>query len=232
MGKKRGNGRGRSALMRKAKRGKRGYPVATIAYYGPDDQFASKVAVGIVQREGGEVKALKRWYAEEKDVRADPGINRAIVEFIESHDVKSVMMTDGILGCPHEEGIDYPLGEDCPECPFWVDHEFEPPRESSKVLKQPGVVGCAWFDEAGWERLREITADPGRLLDDYASWVKMVNNSIREMRKQGMNVQKVLVDVDELAAWCEENDRVVDAEARVLFVAERLRQGGVESLDD
>ena len=23
------------------------------------------------------------------------------------------------MGCPHEEGEDFPLGEDCPFCPFW-----------------------------------------------------------------------------------------------------------------
>lgn len=28
-------------------------------------------------------------------------------------------MTDSILGCPHEEGIDYPEGGSCPQCPFW-----------------------------------------------------------------------------------------------------------------
>ena len=38
----------RSALWKKAQRGCRGYPIATIAYYGPDDKFASKVAVGIM----------------------------------------------------------------------------------------------------------------------------------------------------------------------------------------
>jgi hypothetical protein len=23
------------------------------------------------------------------------------------------------MGCPHEEGEDFPVGEDCPFCPFW-----------------------------------------------------------------------------------------------------------------
>ena len=32
------------------------------------------------------------------------------------HGVKSVAMTEGNMGCPHEEGEDFPLGEDCP---FW-----------------------------------------------------------------------------------------------------------------
>ncbi len=29
-------------------------------------------------------------------------------------------MTGAIIGCPHEEGIDYPDGEVCPQCPFWA----------------------------------------------------------------------------------------------------------------
>ena len=30
--------------------------------------------------------------------------------------VKSVAMSDGNMGCPHEEGKDFPEGEDCPFC--------------------------------------------------------------------------------------------------------------------
>jgi hypothetical protein len=33
--------------------------------------------------------------------------------------VHSVAMVEAIIGCPHEEGIDYPTGESCPHCPFW-----------------------------------------------------------------------------------------------------------------
>ena len=33
---------------------KTGFPLATIAYYGPDDKFASKVVVGIIPQEGDE----------------------------------------------------------------------------------------------------------------------------------------------------------------------------------
>ena len=41
-----------SPLRKKARRGFRGYPVATVAFYGPDDRHATKVAVGIVTAEG------------------------------------------------------------------------------------------------------------------------------------------------------------------------------------
>ena len=39
----------RKSLQKQLRRGCRGYPLSTIAYYGPDDQRASKVAVGIIR---------------------------------------------------------------------------------------------------------------------------------------------------------------------------------------
>ena len=46
--------RTKNPLLKRARKGFRGYPVATIALYGRDDQRATKVAVGIVMREGAE----------------------------------------------------------------------------------------------------------------------------------------------------------------------------------
>jgi hypothetical protein len=112
-----------SPLKRRARRGFRGYPVATIAFYGPDDKRASKVAVGVVTAEGAEPIALKRWFAEEGDVRTDPAVGSDILQFVRDHGAKSVVMTDGIIGCPHEEGVDYPEGSACPQCPFWAHRD-------------------------------------------------------------------------------------------------------------
>jgi hypothetical protein len=110
-------------LRKKAKRGFRGYPIATVAFYGPDDQVASKVAVGIVDREGADVSSLERWFSDEGDVRTDPTVEAAVVDFITQQGVKSVVISDGIMGCPHEEGIDYPEATSCPQCPFWAGRD-------------------------------------------------------------------------------------------------------------
>ena len=110
-------------LRKKAKRGFRGYPIATVAFYGPDDRRASKVTVGIVADESGEVVGLERWFAEEADVRSDRDIGEAIEAFIRSRNVRSVVMGDRIIGCPHEEGIDYPEGQACSECPYWAGRD-------------------------------------------------------------------------------------------------------------
>jgi hypothetical protein len=105
-------------LHKKARKGMRGWPVATIAFYGPNLSQATKVAVGIVPAENAEVGAMRDWKVERGDVRTDPGIAREILEFIQDQGALSVAMTSGIIGCPHQEGIDY-QGEWCPVCTFW-----------------------------------------------------------------------------------------------------------------
>jgi hypothetical protein len=105
-------------LRKKARRGLRGWPLATIAFYGPNLNQATKVAVGIVPTENSEVGELRNWKVDRGDIRTDPGIAREILEFIDEHQVLSVAMTEDIIGCPHQQGIDYE-GEWCPVCVFW-----------------------------------------------------------------------------------------------------------------
>jgi hypothetical protein len=109
-----------SPLAKKAKRGFRGYPAATLAFYGPTADHATTLAVGVTFAEGEEPRKLERWFAQDTDARTDPRIGSEVAAFLEAEGVKSVVMTDALLGCPHEEGIDYPLGESCPECPYWA----------------------------------------------------------------------------------------------------------------
>jgi hypothetical protein len=103
--------------------GFRGYPVATVAFYGPDDRRASKVAVGILPAEGVEATHVERWFSEAGDVRDDTSITSSMLAFIEQHTAKTVVVADRIIGCPHEEGIDYPEGKKCPACPFWASRD-------------------------------------------------------------------------------------------------------------
>jgi hypothetical protein len=50
----------RKWLDKKSKLGFRGYPVGTIAFYGPDDRLASKVAVAVIVAPDTEPVALRR----------------------------------------------------------------------------------------------------------------------------------------------------------------------------
>ena len=71
--------------------------MATVAFYGPNDTRASKVAVAIIRDESDEVVDLQRWFSKTEDVRSDPIIGSEIQEFLQSHGVRSVVMTDGLI---------------------------------------------------------------------------------------------------------------------------------------
>ena len=107
----------KKALSKKVKKGFRGYPLATVALYGPTDKKATKVVVVIVLEEHADPEQMRKWYSD--DVMNDQGVYAEVLEFVKNAETKTVVMTDRIIGCPHEEGIDYPEGASCPLCPFW-----------------------------------------------------------------------------------------------------------------
>ena len=97
-------------------------PFATVALYGPDDSRATKLTVGIVPAEDAEATELRRWFSEAADIRNDAGVAEEVLAFIDAAGARSIVMTDRIIGCPHEEGIDY-QGPTCPTCPFWAGRD-------------------------------------------------------------------------------------------------------------
>ena len=97
------------------------YPAATLAFYGPTDQLATKAVIGIIRKNGADVDPLHKWITATGDVRRDPAIGDEIQKFLKLHQVKSVVSPEKIIGCPHEEGKDYPEGMDCPSVPTGLD---------------------------------------------------------------------------------------------------------------
>jgi len=97
--------------------------MATVALYGPTATLATKIAVGIVAARGSPPDPLERWFSEGIDIRYNAAIGKEILAFLRQHQVLSLGLTERIIGCPHEEGIDYPDGEACPLCPFWAGRD-------------------------------------------------------------------------------------------------------------
>lgn len=110
-------------LKKKARKPSGGYPVASVAFYGPTENVASKVVVGVTAAEGTEVDPLERWYSPDQDARRNPQVLKSVLQFIETNGAKTVVMPDRLLGCPHEEGTDYPTGQQCPTCPYWKNRD-------------------------------------------------------------------------------------------------------------
>ena len=110
--------RNKKKIASKARKGFRGYPSATIAYYGPTDKKPTKVVVSIIKKEHASPEPMKSWLSD-IDIRNDSLITEELLAFIDEQNTKSVLMVDRVIGCPHQEGIDYPDGEVCQECSFW-----------------------------------------------------------------------------------------------------------------
>lgn len=111
-----------SILRKRAKPGDRGCPKATLAFYGPNDKRASKAVLGIFLRDG-DPGTIHRYLSKAADARYKIDIQESILARLREHDVRSVIMMEKLFGCPHEEGIDYPEGTPCPQCPFWKDRD-------------------------------------------------------------------------------------------------------------
>jgi hypothetical protein len=52
----------RDKLAKKSRRGFCGYPVATVAFYGPDDTRATKVSVAVVAHDGADAGPIEPWF--------------------------------------------------------------------------------------------------------------------------------------------------------------------------
>jgi hypothetical protein len=93
----------------------------------------------------------------------------------------------------------------------------------------PKIMGIAWYREDQWDRMVSLCDD--NLSKSYASWKKSADGFLENRPTDGIRVIKVIVDVDELSAFCIANSLNVDSKARNNFVnhllAEKIRSGDI-----
>ncbi len=98
--------------------------------------------------------------------------------------------------------------------------------------KAPGpgamVTGLAWYRREQWARLREISEDADALEDTYDDWLASATRALRELRRSGVRVRRVDVDVEDLLGWCNERGRAVNGASRANYVAEKMRRKAVQ----
>jgi tetratricopeptide (TPR) repeat protein len=204
----------KTALKKRSRKGFQGYPVATIAYYGPDDRRATKVAVGIVRDEDDPAE-MSRWHVETGDIRRTAEVLEAVFRFVQARQVRSVAMMEEILGCPHEEGIDYPKGEACPACPFWAG------RERPLDLDQGGTSrsDAPFFDRRAMEKdMAAPTERSSTKLEEaqdlmWDAWDTRDSKRRVEMARRALEISPDCADAYVMLA--EETARSVDEAIRI-----------------
>lgn len=170
-------------LRKFGNRGDRHYPIATLAFYGPDDTKASKAVLGIKPNEDAEFE-LHKWFRKspKADLRYDVKLQNTWIEIIRREGVRHLVMMEEIFGCPHEEGIDYPVGAVCPECPFWVGR----PRPVALKPATSVITAIASYKPDQWQELLASADDRNNLEKTWEEWNAGIEQFTEKMSARGI----------------------------------------------
>jgi hypothetical protein len=81
-------------------------------------------------------------------------------------------------------------------------------------------VAVAWYNPAQWARLKQVAVDADNLDDSYEAWKRNAEGVERELRRKGIEIQRVHIDVEALLAWCQARHQPVSGEARSEYAAQ------------
>jgi hypothetical protein len=119
------------------------YPIGTVAYYGPNGDTTTKIVAAVINQADAE-PILQRWMG--SDILENQKVKDEIDDFFERHQVTQIGGLPFNIGCPHEEGEDFPTGEDCPFCSYWKGKQGED-RWEQLMESQLGPDG----DDGDWD---------------------------------------------------------------------------------
>ena len=84
-------------------------------------------------------------------------------------------------------------------------------------------LAIAWFRSDQWDRLRALATDSHVLENTFEEWRAYAESQYADMKRKGLDVRKIDVDLDELVAWCNHKKIPLDANARSEFAAHKLQ---------
>jgi hypothetical protein len=147
----------------------------------------TKIAAAVILREDG-LPIMERWTS--SNVATDPKVAEQIKQFFAKRGVKNVVVTDGIIGCPHEEGDDFPVGQECPFCPFWEgkqgiilttddDEEDEEPENMTEEIEDEADEDGSGINERAPDAIDRFEAIAG---ENVESSSEAIDNILAYLR--------------------------------------------------
>ena len=102
--------------LRRTLREQTDFPFGILSYFGPDNETITKIVALVIK--GSDIEPVLRSWSQ-PGVISDPRVAAEIGKFFLENETEKIVMPDGVLGCPHVEGVDFPLGTFCPQCVYW-----------------------------------------------------------------------------------------------------------------
>ena len=84
-------------------------------------------------------------------------------------------------------------------------------------------IAIAWYKKEEYDKLLKVIIDKGSMPSNYNDWFEIATATIEDLKNQGFDVKKIVVDVDELIEWCRVMKKENTAKNRALFVSLRAK---------
>ncbi len=87
-------------------------------------------------------------------------------------------------------------------------------RKSSTENQAPGIQAMVWYKEENWDTLMGLFSDRHLLPPAYADWLTLAEEMVQKVESTGDVVVKVFIDPETFPAWCKEQGREMNSDAR------------------
>jgi hypothetical protein len=103
------------------------------------------------------------------------------------------------------------------------------PRKDRRKKNDDLVVGFGWYDRAQWQRLTEVVPDRSELDSTFEQWETSATETFEGLRRNGVKVKRIDVDVEAMLAWCAERSLPLTSEARAEYITYETKRRDQQS---
>ncbi len=93
-----------------------------------------------------------------------------------------------------------------------------------KMNNSKTPIAVAWYRPEQWALLKAYSVDRDELENTFTEWVEHAERSYKKYEESGLNMHKVVIDVDILVAWCKTKNIPLNAKARSQYAADFMRE--------
>ncbi len=87
------------------------------------------------------------------------------------------------------------------------------------MAKNNRNIALAWYRQDQWQLLLDDSTDSDKLEHTYQEWLEHAEERVNEMGKDGINVVKIDINIEEMKKWCERHDKSIDSYTRSEYAA-------------
>ncbi len=98
------------------------------------------------------------------------------------------------------------------------------------MSKNNRTLALAWYRQDQWQLLLDYSTDSDKLERTYQEWLEHAEEKVNEIGKDGINVVKIDINIEEMKKWCKRHDKQIDGHTRSEY-AVFLAQNNLNILD-